>query len=282
MKLLLFLLTYIDLNTFTSYFELFTGFNLAYSIEAFRVVLNLEVLDMSKSVEEAKSEKEIAEAKLRVHRNNPQLANYLAKKASEIYIEVQKFRDLHKYQKRFSNYPNGFKSAFLMSGIFCLFVLLLNGYSQFLGLTKDEHSREMLGFISFLLLTYNLIVFSRSFVRSCCKKNIQPFITLVMFLVSVFLCYGYISFVRKTPGSDSSNMLVSSSSVFMGLSAFFLHFIRAFLHKIITRYKATKYSLKVIKLTNDFGREVSKGFTLYRDKEKIGFWYAIKYYFNIK
>lgn len=234
----------IDLNSLSSFFELFSGFNLVYSIvEAFRIILNDEVLDVNRALREARAKWIQASRKVRLW-ENPRIDDRHEDLLLLAYSALDRIVWLYKWDRISRNYPDGFKSAFLMSGAFSLSVILLNGFSSYFE-TDDGSLRRVLGVYTILVLSYNLFVFARSFKTTTIRVNIKPFSTILVLISCVAVSYFYIRCVRKNPGSETSNLLVLSLAVFTSASAFLLHFLRAFVHKTVSRYKAIGYMMEL-------------------------------------
>jgi hypothetical protein len=242
----------IDLLSFAPFFEIIGGLNFAYAgSESFRAGLNQDVLNIQSTLAAAKKKLDKYKVKFdeigsfitvsaaekykddTAHRITSSWNNILDKHLS-LENNCTKLKDSEIEERDFSI---GFKSMFLISGIFCLILLLLLGYAQF----YNNNETNLLTFVNCIkwlsaMLIANLWIFGRSFIKKYNNKEIKT--TYILLLFFAFILIGF-----KTNINQFDFILISSGrskitlAVLLALSPYLFHLMRIFFHKLKYRFK---------------------------------------------
>lgn len=233
-----------NLSSFSSFFEIFCGINLAYAGSDTFIFSVKNVISNSDSlVNKIKTQIKITEASMTVSAvQNPNLKIRLKVLSNEfdrladILIERKKHNSL---------FVNSHKSLFLVSGLYCLFLLILMGYEQF-HLAKYNPIPRCMMWVSFIGVI-NIILLIRSYFARWLFKPAHFGVIFILFCIwvgiSMHFCYEDTWEMSKYCISDCQEYL-SVFSIIIACSGFLLFFFRSFVHEILYRgrfYILTKH-----------------------------------------
>ncbi|OFX38379.1 MAG: hypothetical protein A2X08_16360 [Bacteroidetes bacterium GWA2_32_17] len=246
------------ISNLNSYFEIFAALNLAYAGSSlFRGALDNDILkinniiiSVTKKVKELKSLFTIIS-----------LESYkdpIKQKVNDIH---NKFKDnIHKItvKERFlRKFTEGFKSMFLITSLYCMFMIILGGFEQFY-LNKYPWITNFCITILQIVFVFNLFVFIRSFTPFFLKK-IPPFIS-VLFILIPFLVVTVLNYYRPLCAykfhliQEQYNYLFT---LIVAISPYLFHFLRVMIHRYyyknrvsILKKKCNKELNKITELTS--------------------------------
>lgn len=249
-----------DLNSFSSFFEIFTGLCFLYAGSvAFRYAINDTLLSLSDTMQQIKENFKLRHAELFVTQSEENLA-LTQEKATKLASDMIEFDKVSTSEQKFREFPNGFKSMFLITGLFCLSVLVLSGFEQFFECSEIAH----LTLLSLdLVIFYNIFVFIKSFFQKSCSKNIRARWTLLFFFVAILSSSLYVNLSESVAQHCQAHALQPTDAKFkphsllmnekfsiivalvIAVSPFLLHFLRVSLHKQLFKRKFNKVGLKL-------------------------------------
>lgn len=226
-----------QLSSFSSVFEIFTGLCFAYAgSNTFRTFFNETLLQIKRPAE-------------LLHRTSVDLAqdsltNYGSKDLAALYLRLLiRFKKHRTYSATFENFPTCFETMFLTTGLYCLAVLVLGGLEPHLG-DPVVHTKRVLMLLD-LVLVYNLVIFTISHWFTPSKWKVPLPIPV---LVVCGLCFtGWLSIGwgpwmhRYTP----ENINLAIISVVTAMSPFLMYFARVYFFRIATyiRIKRAKRNI---------------------------------------
>jgi hypothetical protein len=119
------------INSFSSYLELFAGLNLGYAtIKGFREAANSELFGLKKKYENLEQEIQLIEDKITLTADiSPDLVDNFEQYRSEFETEI------NKHESAIENIIGlglGFQVLFLLTCLYCFFVILLGGFEDYL------------------------------------------------------------------------------------------------------------------------------------------------------
>lgn len=225
------------INDFSSYFEIFAALNLGYAgSEAFRMALNDEILKLRNTSDQtvqnrlteirskltasqASDENSAAmEDKLgRYERNYKQVSESITEEdeaVSEVFVI-------------------GFKPMFLMSALFCFAILIIGGFEQF---SVGQWEMNITLFLLTGVLLFNAGIFAKSFSRWS-EKKIRSWVPLIVIMLLIGCSYFACGAEETEPGvSHRVGMWLNEKylmvlALFVALSPYVFHIIKAFRHK---------------------------------------------------
>ncbi len=223
----------LNLHNFSSFFELFAALCLGYVVskDEFRYGLNDSIFKFTKYKNKVNDKVNYIKASKTIMASgtfNPIFDNY-----SELFlfklnlIEEKKEKDALKFIK-------DFQSMFLLSGLFCIYILLMEGFNQFYENKNLLVIPECLLF-SNLLIIVNLFIFIRSFIKKY-KKDISHKLIVLILFISIIL--SIVLFKKKIINELNYSAFINgyfniSTTIFIVISPFILHSIRAFFHEYL-------------------------------------------------
>lgn len=224
----------LDLSKFNDFFGLFAALNLAYAgSERFRDIVDTDILKLGK-VEKKKSQTvQILLDKVKM----------LDDRCQAVFSpRVADFKDKHKKDFRLLNhkrivlgsYPEGCKSMFLITTLYCMSMLLISGYQD---VAEQEVFLNIFFYLN-LVTVFNIFIFIRSF-TSKVSKRVRPTYTLLIFLALIvfsLVCNRYCILIDHTSTAFSLNAN-SAISIIIAVSPYAIHSMRALCHKMIFRYQ---------------------------------------------
>lgn len=250
-----------NLNDFSSFFEIFAGLCFLYAgSESFRFAINDTLLELNKSMGAIKGNLEIRQAELLVAKSeeNPIITKEKATALATDLVNVEKVT-LDEVTLR--EFPEGFKSMFLITAMFCVAVLLVGGFAQFFFCSEITHWTLLCLDLVFL---YNLFVFIKSFFKNRCSTNLKLRYPLAFISTLIFISVALVNFLPyvaehcKTHGnqdqatrfSPHSHIFINEKisiiiALFIAVSPFLLHFVRVFIHKFSFTKKYMKVGIKL-------------------------------------
>jgi hypothetical protein len=266
--------TGLDLHEFSSFFEMFAVLNLAYAgSEHFRVGLNV-IFSLGNVITDNQKNKSLtlqkkindAEAKITVSTSESygetygvHIQNQILEIKSLYYSENNAYykfnRITKKKEKQRRNFYICFKSMFLFTGIFCLYVLIVEGYNQFY--INDNSFVVAALFPLNIVFIFNIYVFLKSFGGRYMNETKLKRITLAFIfclLVSFFITFNFRPWLDSTC-ERLTNRLIVTFTILISISPYILHFIRVWMHKWIFRIRywlnisKREYALKVSALS---------------------------------
>jgi hypothetical protein len=126
----------------------------------------------------------------------------------------------------------GFKSIFLFTAFYCLVIMIVGGYQEYLG---QDCTNTFLFIFNFSLL-YNIAIFVRSFTTFRSKKisPLIPISLLVFLTIVIIFCFRLrlIPYHTFSPINLEKNI---GTSLVVAVSPYILHFLRLFIHRLIYR-----------------------------------------------
>jgi len=252
----------LKLSSFGSYFELMAALNLGYAgLTKFRDGVDNIVLGVDKTMTLEKMAHKKEQLLGEINDLKAIISTELAD-LNDINTDVKEFTILldedttifneyidkiHKKEQKGREFINGLQSSFLLTGLYCLFVLIIQGYSDF----YDQNSHE----ISICLLlfstigVFNIIFFFRSFFDKWFDKSIKPtYLVTILFgvlFMSIFSCKLFPEIWTQTYlGMDDRDII--TVAVVVALSPYFLHFLRIWIRKF--NYRKVKFKLWEMRL----------------------------------
>lgn len=225
-----------NLHHFTSYFEMFTVLNFTYALsKVFREGLNYDVLSLGGTVS-----KGVTEAKNKILVTTSEGWDIMGVQVKEMVAETTERHDkacshLGDKEIEHRSFCDGFTSMFLLSGFFCLYVLLLEGYEQFYD-SKDVTIIPTCLMIMNGIKWMSVIIFVRSFTPWFNTPMKPVFITIIFI---AFVCFSiFISAQRPYYRCDANDYraIISWAALIAAIPILF-HFIRVMIHKSIFRLR---------------------------------------------
>ncbi len=226
-----------NIGNFGSFFEIFTGLNLAYiSIEAvFNHAINKKILTTRNENFFRNQFAEIINSEISVSQLSPTPTRITI---ADVQDDIEKILD---HVKRFGIFPAGFQPAFLISALFCIFILISYGF---------ECNFINVNFSAILVILINLIILIKSFFGSYCDrfKNKLIWIPLVLigFSVNILLIFFEFDICKHFPSicflSDFHMALISCIA---GASSFVFYFIRVIFYNFTLISKTKRISEKI-------------------------------------
>lgn len=230
-----------DLSAFSSFFELFAAFTLAYAgSKTFRYAVD-ELLDQyGQILDELNKQLEIITSKFTVH--IAVKSDTSAEFAIELGSEISNTRDLIANEEKMRKFPRGFRATFLNSGIFCIGVLIIIGFTK--GIACLERTHLALFILNFALV-YNVGIFLLSFLPSQCGKTrrlVWPICINLALGVVWWIYTGWFAAWLIEYCSDPANINELSErfilrryfiwpALFTAASPFIFHILRTLIHR---------------------------------------------------
>lgn len=243
----------LELLSFAPFLEIIGGLNFAYAgSQSFRVGLNRDVLNIKSTLEEAYSKLEEYKKKINEIKsflivsiaeiyNNDEYKNRINKYGDDISDKLKELENrcenLKRKEEKERDFSDGFKSMFLISGIFCLILLLFLGYKQFYS-KNIGYQNIMINCLMWMssLLLINIWIFLRSFFKKYHNKEIKLIYIVLLFTLTIIfgfkLSINFLNFGYLNP-----DKVKISFSILLTISPYLLHLIRVFIHKI--KYRLT-------------------------------------------
>lgn len=231
-----------DIGNFGSYFEIFAGLNLAYiSIEAvFDYAINKKILTTRDENKFKKQFTKIVNAEI----DMTQLSNPTILTTKDLKDDVARILT---YVKNFQVFPESFQPAFLISFLFCIFVLLSYGFNlRFIDLN----------FSAVFVILINLFFLLKSFSPKFCDKfkNKLIWIPLIFigFFINVALIYFKFSICDYYPRiCFLDDSLLAVTACLAGASSFIFYFVRVIFYNS-TLIRLTKFLIEKINSHTEF------------------------------
>lgn len=232
------------INDFSSYFEIFSGLNLAYAgSKAFRNAIDDEILHIKNKIGTDITEKTnllLSSIIVSIYED------YSTKISQKVYELNTKFENksnkLLELEKVDLNFIEGFKTMFLASALYSIVLLLLGGYQ---GYFEDSKAVNIYLLCLCPVFIYNSVVFIISFTKY--KNNT----TKPMIVISLFFSLFFIAIIAhlKCPyyyilESFIEEKYCISFSLLIAVSPYLFHFLRIFLHKVY--FKLMFYHLNLV------------------------------------
>lgn len=245
------------LNNFSSFFEIFAGLNLAYAgSEIFRNSIDESISKLIKTAVLPNIEITISEAISTITVISQ--GDNISVKARDKLLSLQeqlelRCKQLQLEEKENNDFPNGFKSMFLITGFYCLTLLVLGGYEQiWLANSQEDKTAVIFLLLCLPILLFNIFIFIRSFTKVF-FANIKPFITVGYLLFWIILC---VLTLQYCPAKDSIlNWIPENSCIgyclIVAVSPYIIHFIKAFLHKTI-------FTIHLVVIRRKLKKEINK------------------------
>jgi hypothetical protein len=253
-----------NLHNFSSFFEMFCAFNLAFAWkETFGYGLQNSISNFDKRMEEVKNKiqvtKDIIVVTFSTLGNDPQMH----KRATKISDDFNKYSDkLIERKNEYAKFVVGFQAMFLLSGLFCLYVLLMEGFHQFY---ESEDNHLIIPICLFLingLLFVNLIIFFRSFWKSCSKKISHGKIISILLAGVALGIIGYRFNILNLKNRDE--LLLGrwniTLAVIMAISPFLLHIVRTLVYDGVYRFRLFLISTEADDELMDINKRVSDNY----------------------
>lgn len=261
-----------QLQDFTSFYELFAALNIAYAgSESFKVIIDNRILKIYKANpqfdKDLETLKEMANiSTLIVKEDSSNRTSPISKvfnKRIEIFTAAfnKGLLELEEKKCAAEEFIKGFNCMFLITSLYCIFMIAVAGYAQFI---QPLTIFCLIVFLQFSLV-FNAFVFGKSFSKY--KSNdINPLITITCFIA--FLLAG-ISFAN-CPYTSSILKYTNIKGVYimgmaLAVSPYLIHLIRAKIHTHHHNKRAKKFfegkSLEIISLStliSDFSEIILK------------------------
>jgi len=243
-----------DLHYFGTFFEMFAALNLGFAgSESFRAGFTDDILNINSTITENVKRKAVeCREKIEVLKSqvtittqifiDNELIQQSISKIEETFNKVR--NDFLQFDKNIENievesrkFVNGFQSLFLLSGLYCLYILLLEGYHQFYESNHNFVCKCL--FISNLIICSNCLIFLRSFYKPHsfkAMKTVNIFLIFFFFIgISIFAVQVDYSGLNSI-NSESEDRKVISLTVLIAVIPYLFHILRVFIHKLYFRY----------------------------------------------
>jgi len=228
-----------NLHNFSSLYEILAGLNLAYAgSEPFRYGLNESILKSDSLISKIDARIEETNSKIQltsIDETSPKTLDEIRSISSAFhkYVEVMKQR-----KKDAQKFTDNFRAMFLLSGLYCLYVLLMEGYNQFYE-EKDPCLIPICLFWTNFLLIINVYIFASSYFKNLNKEIHYAIILLSFTAVVVISIYFYKKNVYDLGNKDEfvKGRTIITWSVLMAISPYILHIIKSLLLEIIYRIR---------------------------------------------
>lgn len=228
-----------DLSAFSSYFEIFTALTLAYAgSEKFRYAVDDLFTQYGDSVEKLSKQLEIRESELTVLIKSNTLTEA---KAITLGGKISEIQALLTAETEQQDFPEGFRSMFLNTGIYCICILVLIGFSKEMCV---ERVHVTLFFLN-LSVIFNILVFLVSLLPSQCGKDWK--LRWPVGVNTLFVAGGWIyvtlvaSWLARHCSGESESVSLWHRGYFIwpalatATSPFILHMLRVVIHRLYHR-----------------------------------------------
>ncbi|MBB4807092.1 hypothetical protein HNP38_002396 [Chryseobacterium defluvii] len=213
-----------DLTNFNSYFQAFFALNIAYATsDKFRDIIDSKVL--------------------KLHSNKVTKLHQYIKSVGILYDSernIEKFiflfmneKDLQRKEESKKNgFGEYFKTSFLITGIYCLFVLIFSAFKQDNIYTNTADNYLIIS--PFVVLTYNLAILL--FKKKLNIQKISPIIPIFILVVCIFL-FGWKNVFFANLMNETDTNKIKIFSLFVAVSPYTLHVIKSLFDDIFLRIK---------------------------------------------
>ncbi len=245
-----------QINSFSSFFEIFAGLNLAYATSNwFRSAIDNKIQTLNLTIEPLNTR--ISELKDKAFLLSESTNyDYYRNEIEKITIEFNRTKiDIENGEKLFDRLTILYRPIFLMTSFYCFYIILLGGFEQFfaksftitnLAVGQNLITNTHLICIHFVLV-FNLVVFARSFSKSdflSVKLRVPVFLIILLFFLATIIANIYPFFLpelgKQVNGKvvtifpwglsgGKTNVLIA---IFISISPYLLHLIRIYTHEI--------------------------------------------------
>ena len=231
-----------ELSHFDAYFHLFAVATLGYAgSETFREFLDKVITDKSR-INYQKTNNLLTSAKTNISlfkepTNRIGLEEKINEKIDIIEVSFNNSIDqiIKENEVECDKFTATFKSMFLISGLYCIAILLIGGLQQYF--TCDATIINTLACLDCMLL-FTTFIFVRSF-WSRFNKPIKLWIPIVSISILLAIDYIYCSRCPMANGNSSylNWALCIGLALFIPIAPFFFHFLKVIIHKMIYNKK---------------------------------------------
>lgn len=225
-----------NIGNFGSFFEIFAGLNLAYiSIEViFNYAINKKILTTRNENFFRNQFADIVNSEIRMSQLSPTPTTITI---GDVQEDIE---NILNHVKKFGVFPVGFQPAFLISALFCIFILVSYGF---------ECTFLNINFSAIFVILINSIIFIKSFSGNYCDrfKNKLIWIPLVVIglLVNILLIHYGFDICKYLPNICHSDFIMALISCIAGASSFIFYFIRVIFYNFTLIYLTKLISEKI-------------------------------------
>jgi len=229
------------INEFSSVFEIMTLLNLGYAgSKTFRSIIDSSILKLQFTISQDiqnKIDQLTSEIIVFGEQTTDKVKDDCQKLKGSFEKETYKIRVQERLMRRF---PDGIKSIFLITTLYCFTLLLIGGYEQFYTDSINKIN-ELLAFINLTII----ILLARNCFAPSHKSNARPFYTFLLFLLPfiIFIICEKLEFYFFEAFIPSQRMNLAIA-FFISCSAFILHILRSFGHRLYFRIRVYSESDK--------------------------------------
>jgi hypothetical protein len=256
-----------NLHEFSSFFEMFSVLNLGFAgSQRFRVGVD-NALSLNKSliaenkVSKVLSNLEKHQKKLNVTLQSAgipyqKMHKTLTKVSDRIVHTIVLIKDIPTREEARRGFTEGFKTMFLLSGLYSLFVLILEGYAQFYEYKPYHYVNTCFTLVSFLII-FNIVFFIRSFFKNFDKEWGLGYSVLIvlLFVIAGVLITALFPSVNNQIAKYEERTLITWA-VAMAISPYIIHIFRAIAHHL--RYVSLFYIVELRMWICDTIRKISE------------------------
>lgn len=264
-----------NLHNFSSFFEILAALNIGYAgSDIFREGISDYILKLKYHVE--KIDTEIKKVNRDIRFASIERSQDAVKKINVISDLFHKYADtIVNKKKDFPKFTEAFKSMFLVSGLYCLFVLLMEGYNQYYEL-KDHCLIPICLFWTNWIILMNIFIFGRSMVWGKYEKPLHYGWVILSFIVIILTS---VFFYKIDAANLSTHAEIVEGrnnitfSVMTGISPFILHLLRSFLHEKIYAFRfyilRRVTRIKIGEITENLDKWANPEKDLFEDKQNL-------------
>jgi hypothetical protein len=255
----------VNINDFGSIFEIFAALNLGYAgSSVFRSAVDNSILEIKKDIISLDLRNKITQIKselLILCDTETENISIQKKFDSLTHTYSVKTRAINISSGKYSDFPKGIKSIFLVSFLLSLTILVIGGYERHYNST---HFNTILAFLNLTVIT-NIILFIRNIYPKYRTSNVKTIYLFIFYSIPVFLFLIYSYLLSKNWISEiyipefRLNILLA---IIFSFSSFILHFIRVLINKKIVRFQIYWLNLKarIIMKRYSYSLVLYKGF----------------------